>query len=220
MSTAKKSAAKKAKGADIGKTSERKNIPQNVAIRVLTEAGYRCAVPTCRATLAMDLHHIWQVSAGGQNDPANLIALCPYCHGLHHRGTISAEAIYVYKALLVSLSQAFDLEGIDRLLFLSNVGSTPLIVSGDGVLIFSRLIAAGLAKFSLHADNNGQLVTYALKITKRGRNLIEVWKSGNRGELVKLMSGDGNATIAFMNAIKEVSTTRRSKTLPKEAAKV
>ena len=184
-------------------TTERKNIPQAAALRVLTEAGYRCAVPTCRNTLAMDLHHIWQVSEGGKNDPANLVALCPYCHGLHHRGTIPAEAIYVYKALLVSLSQAFDLEGIDRLLFLSKIKAKPLIVSGDGVLAFSRLIAADLASFSLQANNNGQLVTYSIRISERGRQLIEVWKSGNRGELAKLMSGEKSAIKNFSRSAKQ-----------------
>jgi len=182
------------------KTTERKNIPQSVSIKVLTEAGYRCAVPTCRATLAMDLHHIWQVSAGGQNDPSNLVALCPYCHALHHRGTIPAEAIYVYKALLVSLSQAFDLNGIDQLLFLASLGRKPIIVGGDGVLTFSRLIAAGLAQFSLHADNNGQLVTYAVRITQKGKNLIEVWKSGNRSEVSALLSGNPKLVKKFVDA--------------------
>jgi hypothetical protein len=121
---------------------------------------------------------------------------------MHHRGTIPAEAIYVYNALLVSLSQAFDLEGIDRLLFLSSIKSTPLIVTGDGVLMFSRLIASNLAKFSLQANNNGQLVTYSLKITDKGRSLITVWKSGNRLELAKLMSGEGDAITSFARAAK------------------
>lgn len=193
-------AKKAAKKAGVIKTTERKNIPQSISIKVLTEAGYRCAVPNCRATLAMDLHHIWQVSEGGKNDPKNLIALCPYCHNLHHRGTIPAEAIYVYKAVLVSLSQAFDINGVDQLLFLSSVGTTPLIVSGDGVLAFSRLIAAGLAKFNLKANNNGQLVTYSLKITEKGRNMIEVWKSGNRTELHHLMSGSTFHLKEFVEA--------------------
>jgi hypothetical protein len=27
---------------------------------VLTESGYRYAVPTCRTILALDMHHIWE----------------------------------------------------------------------------------------------------------------------------------------------------------------
>lgn len=197
----KRNAEKRLKKA-LTKTKERKSIPQSVAIRVLTEAGYRCAVPTCRATLAMNLHHIWQVSEGGPNDPNNLVALCANCHTFHHQGIIPAEAIYVYKALLVSLSQAFDLEGIDRLLFLASIDVEPLVISGDGVLMFSRLIAADLAKFSLEANNNGQLVTYSLEITEKGRQLIEVWKSGNRMKLAKLLGGEQEQIKNFVKSVK------------------
>ena len=44
-----------------GKPAKRKSIPQAVRVAVLTEAGYRCAVPTCRGILALDLHHMVQV---------------------------------------------------------------------------------------------------------------------------------------------------------------
>lgn len=83
------------------KPRERENLSLKTRVLVLTEAGYRCAVPTCRNILALDMHHIWEVSAGGSDDPSNLIALCPTCHALYHRGTISAESIYIYKSMLV-----------------------------------------------------------------------------------------------------------------------
>src|SRR5207248_8959417 len=70
------------------KPRERDNLPLKTRVIVLTEAGYRCAVPTCRSILALDMHHIWEVSAGGGDDPSNLIALCPTCHALYHRGNI------------------------------------------------------------------------------------------------------------------------------------
>jgi hypothetical protein len=58
-----------------GKPRERDNLPLKTRVIVLTESGYRCAVPTCRTILALDMHHIWEVSAGGGNDPSNLVAL-------------------------------------------------------------------------------------------------------------------------------------------------
>jgi hypothetical protein len=58
-----------------GKPRERDNLPLKTRVIVLTESGYRCAVPTCRTILARDMHHIWEVSAGGGNDPSNLVAL-------------------------------------------------------------------------------------------------------------------------------------------------
>src|SRR6266852_2319194 len=86
----------------------REHLPLKTKTIVLTEAGYRCAVPTCRGILALDMHHIWEVVAGGGDEPSNLVALCPTCHALYHRGTILADSIYLYKAMLVAISRAFD----------------------------------------------------------------------------------------------------------------
>jgi hypothetical protein len=171
------------------KRLERKNLSHGTKLTVLTEAGYRCAVPTCRNILALDIHHMHEVSAGGGDDPDNLIALCPYCHGLYHRGTISAESIYAYKAMLVAITRAFDVEAIDRLLFLAGCKKDFLIVSGDGVLQFSRLIAAGLAIAVLKANNAWQIVTYAINITVKGQQLIDAWKLGKRSDLRLLLGG-------------------------------
>lgn len=166
----------------------RDKIPLSKKVVVLTEAGYRCAVPTCRNILALDMHHIWEVAAGGGDEPSNLIALCPTCHALYHRGTIRAESIHVYKAMLVAITQAFDLEAIDRLIFLESCNDDFLIVSGDGVLHFGRLIAAGLARVELKANNNNQIVSYAVNISKKGRQLIEAWKLGDRTRLSHAIS--------------------------------
>lgn len=168
---------------------ERKNLGLKTVTLVLTEAGYRCAVPTCRGILALDMHHMYQVSEGGGDDPSNLIALCPTCHALYHRGTVSRDAIYAYKSMLVAISRAFDLDAIDRLLFLNAVGRDTVVVSGDGLLHFGRLIAAGLVSFELKANNKWQIVTYAVNISGKGRQLIEAWQQGDRDQLKRVIGG-------------------------------
>ena len=50
----------------------REDIGLKTKTLVLTEAGYRCAVPTCREILLYDIHHIWEVSEGGGDDASNL----------------------------------------------------------------------------------------------------------------------------------------------------
>ncbi len=169
------------------KPKERTNLSVATRTLVLTEAGYRCAVPTCRAILALDMHHIWEVAVGGGDDPSNLIALCPTCHALYHRGTIAAESIYLYKSMLVSLSQAFDRDAIDKLLFLHTTPTDQLALSGDGVLTFSRLISAGLATYTCKANNAWQLVTYTVTLTEKGRQLVTAWSSGDRHLLEKAL---------------------------------
>lgn len=165
------------------KPRHRENLKLNTKVVVLTESGYRCAVPTCRNILALDMHHIWEVSAGGGDKPDNLIALCPTCHALYHRGTIKEESIYTYKAMLIAITRAFDIESVDRLLFLQLCKKDFLVVSGDGLLHFGRLIAAGLATGVQKSNNNFQLVTYAVNISPKGRQLIDAWQSGDRALL-------------------------------------
>jgi hypothetical protein len=168
---------------------ERQSLPLRTKTIVLTEAGYRCAVPTCRGILALDMHHIWEVVYGGGDDPSNLVALCPTCHALYHRGTILPDSIYLYKAMLVAISRAFDLEAVDKLLFLSECPPDFLIVSGDGLLHFARLIAAGMADVRLKANNNFQIVTYAVNISEKGKQLIEAWRQGDRTRVSKVLGG-------------------------------
>ena len=160
---------------------------------MLTEAGYRCAVPTCRGILALDMHHLWEVAAGGGDESANLVALCPTCHALYHRGTISQESIYAYKSMLVAIGRAFDVDAVDRLLFLAMCPKDYLVVSGDGVLHFSRLIAAGLVDVKLKANNAWQLVTYAINISDKGRLLINAWKQGDRSAITTALAPPAQA---------------------------
>jgi hypothetical protein len=166
--------------------SERKKVPHDVVVAVLTEAGYRCAVPTCRTILAIDLHHMVKVADGGSNEAANLLALCPTCHALFHRGEIVRESIYTWKSVLVSLSQAFDFAALDQLLFLNKPEISNLYVSGDGVLQFSRLIAAGLATFGL-VMQNGPILLYYVALTDRGRALVNAWSSGDRQAVARVL---------------------------------
>lgn len=175
-------------------TTKRKEILDATRRQVLMEAGYRCVVPRCRNILAIDIHHIVEVSEDGGNDSSNLLALCPTCHALYHRGTITKDAIYSWKGMVVALGHAFDQETIDNLLFLHKlqVGDDFLLISGDGVLKFARLIGAGLATFradfriSLGPEMADQ--GYTVKLTGKGQMLIEAWFNGNRDAVKDTLS--------------------------------
>ncbi|MCE2972390.1 MAG: HNH endonuclease [Sediminibacterium sp.] len=160
-------------------------IRESIKREVLTEAGFRCAVPTCRTILAIDLHHIVEVSDKGSNEAHNLLALCPTCHALHHRGIIPKESIKVWKGMLVSLNGAFDKATIDDLLFLYKT-SQSLVLSGDGILKFSKLIAANLAVYT-QFFGYGSHINYQVFLTDRGRLLVEAWEKGNIEELKKYL---------------------------------
>ena len=143
-------------------------------------------VPTCRDLLVLDLHHIYEVADGGGNEVSNLIALCPTCHGLYHRGHIPRSAIFAWKSMLVAINRAFDLESIDRLMFLEKQPQDYLIVQGDGVLHFFdnwSISGQGLATFEQKSNNENQIVTYSVNISQKGRMLIEAWRSGDHAQI-------------------------------------
>lgn len=168
---------------------ERTNLPMPTKIALLTEAGYKCAVPRCRNILALDMHHIWEFAEGGSDELSNLIALCSYCHDMFHRGSISIQSIYTWKAMLVAISRAFDIDAVDKLLFLEPLEQDTLIVSGDGVLQFARLIAAKLATFGQIANNNNLIVTYAINISEKGKMIVDAWREGDRVRLSNVLAG-------------------------------
>lgn len=154
---------------------------------VLIEAGYRCAVPTCRNLLVLDLHHIVPVRDGGSDDAHNLLALCPTCHQLFERGTMDATAVRTYKATLEALSHAFDTESLDLLVFLDQASPGSLGVDGTGLLRFARLAANGLAEWRLGLQN-GPLLLYTVQITDKGRRLLEAWRTANRDVLSEVLA--------------------------------
>ncbi len=63
-----------------------------------------------------------------------------------------------------------------------------VVVSGDGLVSFARLIAAGLASAKQKA-NKWLIVTHAINISVKGRHIIEAWKSGDRLRLKQALSG-------------------------------
>ena len=165
--------------------NNRKKIPVDIKRSVLHLGGFKCGNPACRSILTLDIHHIVQVSDNGENKPDNLIALCPNCHALHHRGEIPIESIRAWKLILLALNEAFDQKSIDQLLSLSLIGD--LYVSGDGVLQCSALIANNL--IDAHAfsarDSQGPAPWYKINLSNKGKFFVEAWKEGNQEKALK-----------------------------------
>jgi hypothetical protein len=102
------------------------------------------------------------------------------CHRLYHRGDISRESIYSWKALLIALSRAFDSEAIDLLLLLHHMDSNsmPMGLSGDGLLRFAGLIAAGLVAVRALSHHE-----YQVLLSPKGTVIVDAWKRGDRDAL-------------------------------------
>lgn len=160
--------------------SKRKKITQGTKIEILTECGYRCSVPTCRNILALDMHHIIEVSEGGGNAPDNLIVLCPTCHALFHRGEIRRESIQMWKGMLITLNKAFDQDAIDTLLFLSMYDASfyspsdamKLSLTADAVFSQRKLINAGLVEYWSPDGIREPPYLYLLHLSEKGNLLF------------------------------------------------
>ena len=158
-----------------------------------------CGNPACRHILTLELHHMVWVKDDGGNDPINLIALCPNCHSLHTAGHIPSAAIYHWKGILHALNHAFSRESMDLLLFLYTKDAQKMWLSGDGVLKFSGLIAAGLVKFGEQAWKNqmsmrgsGPSSSHKLKLTEKGQALVTAWLTGDEDSYRKYLEGIGS----------------------------
>jgi hypothetical protein len=160
---------------------------------VLLEAGYKCASPTCRHILTLELHHIVWVKNGGQNDPGNLLALCPNCHSLHTHGHIPAQAIQTWKSLLLALNSA-NHGTADLLLVLAadeaRVAAAedpakvapPYRFTGDGLPALAGLLTSGIIKVSSRFSGanawGSSMPSFEVRLTEKGRRLVAAWQSG------------------------------------------
>jgi 5-methylcytosine-specific restriction endonuclease McrA len=66
-------------------------IPPALRRAILHRDHHRCCVPGCKNATFLDLHHIQPRSAGGSNDPANLVYMCGAHHRAVHRGQLIIE---------------------------------------------------------------------------------------------------------------------------------
>lgn len=60
----------------------REPIPDELKRALFIEAGYRCAIPTCRAVAPLTIEHIEDWANVKEHKFANMIVLCANCHGL------------------------------------------------------------------------------------------------------------------------------------------
>ncbi|MCF6317160.1 MAG: HNH endonuclease [Marinosulfonomonas sp.] len=89
--------------------SPSRHVPVALKRKLFEEAGYRCAVPTCRGASALEVEHIDEWSVVKEHLFENLIVLCATCHSRVTRGEIEKSAIQNYKANLAIISGRYSL---------------------------------------------------------------------------------------------------------------
>jgi len=151
--------------------------------------------------LTLDIHHIQYVAEDGGDTVDNLLALCPNCHSLHHKGHIPRESLRAWKMLLLSLNEGFDRRSVDTLLALDVLGG--VMVWGDGLLACASLVASGLVEveekgemvkaesFFYGTHKEQQVAKYWIQLSTKGHAFVEAWKRGDQNAAVRA----SNATI-------------------------
>lgn len=172
----------------------RRALPLDVKKLVLHEAGYRCGNPSCRSILTLDIHHLIPVSSNGGNSPDNLLALCPNCHALHHRGEIPLDSIRAWKLLALAINEAYDRKTLDLIAALGKLDKE-VYVSGDGLLSCSAVVASGLVEVAVwglpqfQVQTGFQVPYYRLSLTSKGKALLAAWQAGDQAAAVASSAG-------------------------------
>jgi HNH endonuclease len=180
-------------------TRVRRNPPPSVRDEVLREAGYKCANPTCRNIITLQLHHIVWGKDDGANEATNLIALCGHCHDLHTQGHIPTSAVRHWKGILHALNHAFSRESMDLLLYLHRPTIENVWYTGDGLLRFSGLIAAGLVEIADSQVSIGMrygkdspptsppTTAVRVRLSSKGQLLVDAWMKGDEERYVQAL---------------------------------
>jgi hypothetical protein len=164
----------------------RKKIPADLKRKVLVEAGHRCAVPTCRSVVGVDIHHIVPWNKRKEHKYPNLIALCPNCHRMAEKGDIDKKSLYLYKNNLRFLYDKFTTFEVDLLYELVELNPEekhqflPFLK-----LLIKRIMEAGYITYeetmAQVAMGNIKLNPDLIKITSSGRQFIQDISSKNIG---------------------------------------
>ncbi len=162
-------------------------MPAELRRAVLLEAGYRCAVPTCRTALAVEVHHIIDYAKVREHEFANLIALCANCHrGLVGTGPrrLDQTALRAIKRNLAVINGRYN-DTERRVLehFVDEPGA-PYVVLPETPVLFSHLLKDGLIEgisdgmlegvwWGTAANSDEPMfMTRAYRLTKEGKDLV------------------------------------------------
>jgi hypothetical protein len=177
------------------KNDDGRYIPANIRRAVLLEAGHACAIPTCQFP-ATEFAHIEPFSQVKKHEVSNIVALCPNHHHLFdQKKMIDRKAIKLYKLKLQFLNKRYTKYEL-RLLTL--LAEKPAVVA-SGEIETMGLLMDGLIENAKTFETQSVIITdnatgqktfedhfvqsFAARLTKKGGEFIDVWKSSSENLL-------------------------------------
>lgn len=162
----------------------RSKIPSELKRTILTEAGHRCAIPTCRHPTT-EIAHIIQYKEVKKHEYENLIALCPNCHTRYDKGEIDRKSMLLYKKKLVFLSERYSKYELNVLDYLRK--QNKVIIYGH--LSIKNILDEGLVAnvntlvHFTYDDGSVELQEFIIILTDKGRDFIKKWIDPKDNEL-------------------------------------
>jgi 8-oxo-dGTP pyrophosphatase MutT (NUDIX family) len=157
-------------------------IPRALARAVKEEAGYRCAIPTCKATSALEIAHIRPWSEVREHTFDNLIYLCAICHKRYDDGEIDRQSILAYKRNLGVVNGRYSDFERRILQVLRDAGPGHAITLNQvDTILFAYLLQDGLLIEVTGRGGifiNGVNQTRQWMLTPAGQDFVSRWFEG------------------------------------------
>jgi len=152
-------------------------VPEDLKRRVLSEAGHRCAIPTCRDQTT-EVVHIEPPEEVKALDPEDLVALCPDCEARLGKGEIDRKLLKAYKRILRRLTARYSTFEVATLNELRQGWNVRV---GEPMLpMVKNLLDEGLVEVKSPGISDSGVPSVArASLTEKGNRLIEEWIKGN-----------------------------------------
>ena len=123
----------------VSEKEDSRYVPVHIARPLLQECGYRCSVPRCKGTSALQLEHIedWAKLDFKKHDFDKMIVLCATCHARVTAKEIHKDAMRAYKRNLAVLNGRYSLFEMRLLKFMRDIR-----VAEDEDTLFQILLSA------------------------------------------------------------------------------
>jgi hypothetical protein len=145
---------------------------------VLVEAEHRCAIPTCRQ-FPVHIRHIHELVDGGEDEFANLIALCESCHDRVKSGYLTRRSLEQFKASLAIINARYgDVERRVLQTFVQGDPSGGVLLPTGMEALMSFLVSDGMVEIRVpEGESNAQRFPSfrEYRLTDRGRKLVTRW---------------------------------------------
>jgi hypothetical protein len=159
-------------------------IPAAMKRAVFEEAGYRCAIPTCKGTSALEVAHVVPWSEVQEHTFDNLIVLCAVDHTRYDRGEIHRKSMHAFKDNLALLRGRYSDAERRILEAFANLTVDPkpdegFPIPGGAAYTMMYLVKDGLVQVQPNnAISLGGLPPYEIvTLTEKGRSTVERMRS-------------------------------------------